>query len=413
MQRRTLIKAAALGAGAVAAGAARSFAQPAIAFDSDDWVPARAVPTILVGCGRQGRTILTELADLGAATIVAICDPVLSRRRSALRRAPGAAEYDDLEAALAAHPDAEVVIVATSSHRHADPVVMALENQLAVYCEAPLATTEADLQRILAAEKNSFAALHVGMQGRTNPLYAHARDFLRSGAIRDLVSFDAVHHDKQSWTAPARDPKDAEALNWRLDPALSLGLAGEWGVHQFDVFHWFLSEYPTAVRGRGSIQLHKDGREVFDTVHLELEYPGERLLTWEGTLCNSFGKRAEVFCGTAGTIRLAQDAGWLFKESDAPTLGFEVYAGREHFHDEEGITLVVDATKLAAQERLKEGVGLQRSPLTFALESFYKGLEAGTDVEVSGEEGARAVRVAMAACQAVRSGERIEIDVGD
>lgn len=413
MQRRTLIKAAALATGALASPAA--FARPAFALEDEDaWVPARKVKTVVVGCGKQGRAILTELGQLAggaAADVVAICDPVTTRKRGGQRKAPDAAVYDDLAAALEAHPDVEAVVVATPSHRHAEVVVPALEASLAVYCEAPMATTEEDLTAILEAEAASFGRLHVGLQGRSNPLYAHARDFYRSGAIRDLVSLSAQHHEKTGWFAPSRDPKDHDALNWRLDPKVSLGLPGEWAVHQLDVAHWFTGMYPTHVRAAGSTQLH-DEDPVPDTVHLEFEFEGDRRLTWQGTRANSFGKVAEVFCGTVGTIRLAQDAGWLFKEADAPTLGFEVYAGREAFHDEEGITLVVDATKLAAQERLKEGVGLKRTPLSFALEAFCRGALEGGDPPCTGTEGARAARVAMAAHRALVSGEREAIDVG-
>ena len=412
MQRRTLIKAAALATGAIAAPG--SFAAPAYTLEDEEaWVPARKVPTCVVGCGRQGRAILAELASLSggaAAEVVAICDPVASRKRGGQRKAPGAAVFDDLTAALTAHPEIEAVVVATPSHLHAPVAIEALDRSLAVYVEAPLATTEEDLTAILEAEGQSFGRLHVGLQGRSNPLYAHARNFYRSGAIRDLVGMSAGHREKKSWYAPSQDPTFYDALNWRTNPEVSLGLAGEWAVHQLDVVHWFTGQYPTAVRGSGSTQLHDD-EDVFDTVQLEFEFEGGRRLMWDGTRANSFGKRTEVFRGTAGTIRLAQDAGWLFKESDAPTLGFEVYAGREHFHDEEGITLVVDATKLAAQERLKEGVGLRRTPLSFALEAFYLGILDGAAAPCSGAEAARAARVAMAACQAVRTGERVPIDV--
>ena len=48
-----------------------------------------------------------------------------------------------------------------------------------------------------------------------------------------------------------------------------------------------------------------------------------------------------------GTIKMAETFGWLFKEADAPTQGWEVYASREKFHSEEGITLIADASQNA------------------------------------------------------------------
>jgi predicted dehydrogenase len=281
---------------------------------------------------------------------------------------------------------------------------------LAIYCEAPMATTAADLKAIQEAVTKAGVAFTCGLHGRSNPLYAHARNFVRSGAIQDFVGFRGQHHEKTSWYSPAVDPKDEKALNWRLDPELSLGLAGELGVHQFDVFHWYTGQYPLAVRGDGSIQLHKDGRQVHDTVHLDMEFPDDRRLRYDATIANSFQKRFEMFHGTAGAVKMAQQAGWLFKESDAPTIGFEVYAGRQQFHDEEGITLVADATKLAAQERIKNGVSLQEPPLRYSLSSFLASVQDGTETHCDVNEGARASHVAIASAEAVRTGERVEID---
>jgi hypothetical protein len=34
----------------------------------------------------------------------------------------------------------------------------------------------------------------------------------------------------------------------------------------------------------------------------------------------------------------------MFKEADAPTQGWEVYANRQQFHNDEGITLIAGAT---------------------------------------------------------------------
>ena len=76
----------------------------------------------------------------------------------------------------------------------------------------------------------------------------------------------AQYHKKTSLRVPSRSGQDDAALNWKLDPAVSLGLAGEFGTHQFDVFHWYTGKYPTSISGSGSIRLHDDGREIDDTI---------------------------------------------------------------------------------------------------------------------------------------------------
>ena len=87
-----------------------------------------------------------------------------------------------------------------------------------------------------------------------------------------------------------------------------------------------------------------------------------------------------------------------------------MYANREQFHDEQGITLIADATKLAAQDKLKEGVGLPHPPLYYALVDFLKSVSEGAPVVCSAEEGLRAASVAIHAARAIASSETVTID---
>ena len=74
---------------------------------------------------------------------------------------------------------------------------------------------------------------------------------------------------------------------------------------------------------------------------------------------------------------MAWSHGWMFKEADAPTQGWEVYANRQQFHNDEGITLIADATKLASQGKLKQGVGLPHDSLYYSLFDFLKAISEG------------------------------------
>ncbi len=392
----------------LAGGAAASAITPRFLWAAPPLRLEEPLTAAVLGAGRQGRAILSELSKIDGLQIVAVCDPKESRRRSGLRRARGAEGFSDHRAALDKKPD--LAFVATPSHLHKTVAGDALAADCHVYCEAPLATTVADCQALASAARESTRVFHTGMLGRTNPIYKLARSFVRGGAIRDITGLRAQHNRKTSWRAPANTPAEEAALNWRLDPTVSIGLEGEWGTHQFDVAHWFLGAYPTAVSGNGSIQMHRDGREVFDTVTLELAFPGERRLTYGATLANSFEDTYELFQGTMGTVKLAHTAGWLFKEADAATQGWEVYANRQHFHNEAGITLIADATKLAAQDKLKDGVGLPSPPLFYGLESFLKSVSEDAPVTCSADEGLRAAVVGIKAHEAVTSGTTVAID---
>jgi predicted dehydrogenase len=374
---------------------------------------ADGLEVALVGCGRQGRAILGELSKIEGLKVTALCDVFESRIAAAKRRAGEVPSFRTHKELLAGAPKIGAWIVATPTHQHREIVADALAAGKHVYCEAPIASTIEDARAIAQAARGAKSVFQAGLLARSNPVYALAHSFAKSGAIRDVVAARAQYHKKTSWRASASNPDEEKALNWALDPQVSLGLLGEFGTHSFDVAHWFLNAYPLAVRAQGSLQLHKDGREVPDTVSCELEFPGERVLHYSATLANSFEGNCEVFAGSMGTIKLSQNAGWLFKEADAPTQGWEVYANRQQFHEEQGITLIADATKLAKLGKLKEGIGLPNPPLYYGLADFVKSIVEQKPVACGADEGLRASVVAIRAHEALQSRERVEIRAAD
>ncbi len=368
---------------------------------------SRAVGVGLIGVGRQGRAILTELERLPDVTVAAVCDLSPSRLRIAGERAPAAlatAEYRQvLERA-----DLQAVLVATPTHLHRAIVEDAVAAGKHVYCEAPVAHTVEDA-RALGALAPAGLVVAAGFGARANPLYQRARTMMGSDAMREPVALTAQWHRKTSWRFPAPDPGTARQTNWRLDPAVTTGLAGEVGSHQFDVARWFLGAMPVTVRGGGSLRHHRDGRELFDTVHADLVWPDGVTLRWQATLANSFGGAFEVIQGVTGAMKLADQHGWLFKEADAPTQGWEVYAARQQFYDDEGIVLRADATKLAAQGQLQAGEGLPFTTLYYGLADFFQAVTEGTPVACPIAEGAASTILGILAHRAIVSGEPVPV----
>ena len=360
--------------------------------------------TGVVGAGRRGRAILAELAKLPAAQVVAIADPDERRVKAGLRRAEGAQAFSSVEDMISGTVGLQAVIVATPTHLHRSPAEAALAAGLHVYCEAPMCSTLKDAEALVAASAAGKGTFAVGLEARTNPIYNLARSFVRAGALRETIALRGQWHKKTSWRFGT-----SEAHNWRLDPAASMGLPGEEGSHQFDVFAWYLKKKPLRVRGVGSVRFHQDGRTVPDTVQLEMEYEDGLLLLWDASLASSFEGRHELFRGSHATVKMAEGFGWMFKEADAPTQGWEVYASRQRFHNDEGITLIADATKLAKQGKLKEGIGLPHPSVHYALESFLSAAQSGKPPAAGASEGLSAVAAGVAANQALATDGWVEV----
>lgn len=394
-----------------AAGSAAAFAiVPTVLGASVPWTNNEALRIGVVGAGRQGRAALGELTKIAGVTVTSICDTDDRRLGSGLRRVSGAKGYATVDEMLKSGT-VDAVVIATPTHTHRQVSEKVMNAGKHVYCECPLAHTKADCSAIAQAARSSGVVAAGGFQGRANPVYQLARGFFKSDSVRDAVAFRAQNREKTSWISPAREADRYKALNWKLDPEVSLGLAGELGAQQFDVFHWYTDRYPTRVTGMGSVRAWKDGRTVADTISLNLGFDDGTVLQYGATIGNSYEGTGEYFYGTNAAIKLTWSHGWMFKESDAPTQGWEVYANRQQFHNDEGITLIAGATQLAEQGKLKDGVGLPYSSLYYALADWINAIDSSGTPACTMDEAARATAVGIAANQAVVTGESIDIDL--
>ena len=372
--------------------------------------PGPPVNVGVVGLGAWGREILATLSRLDSAAVTAICDtyePYLGKGREIAPRAALLADYRR----LLDSPAVEAVVVATPSHLHRDIALQAIQAGKHVYCEAPLASTVDDARAIAMAGRGmAKLTFQAGLQGRSNALYRHVSQFVRSGVLGRPVSVAAQWNKKQSWRRPAPTPARESEMNWRLSNRTSAGLLGEVGIHQLDLISWYLKSLPTAVMGFSSIAGWNDGRDVPDTVNCILDYPDGVRASFASTLANSFSDSYTLFQGTNSSLMMREKRGWMVKEADSPLLGWEVYARKEAINNETGICMVADATKLleAGKEPGKEGpLEPVRDALYRALEDFTRCIREGSRPACGATEGYQAAVVAIVANEASRSGTRI------
>jgi hypothetical protein len=98
----------------------------------------------------------------------------------------------------------------------------------------------------------------------------------------------------------------------------------------------------------------------------------------------------------------------MFKEVDAPLLGWEVYARKDDMLSDSGIALVANATKILAQgKKPAEAASETDSPVKYALEKFIEHVNEGTKPTGGWQEGFEATVTAIKANEAVATGSKI------
>lgn len=390
----------------------------------DDTPPGPPVKCGVIGLGRQGREILASLAKIPVMPIVAICDtytaPAYIKRSQDI--APEAKFYDDYQKLLA-DPAVQAVFIATPSHKHKQIAIDAIAAGKHVYCEAPLGSSLDDAKAIAVAGAASKAVFQAGLQSRANAQNLHVLEFVRSSALGTVLQARGQSHRKLSWRQPAASPEREKEVNWRLLKETSSGLPGEIGVHQFDVATWFLKALPLSVTGFGSVNFWKqDGMEVPDTIQCVLEYPNNVRYIYDATLGNSYEADphddfADVFMGSDCAILLRDQRAWMFKETDAPMLGWEVYARKDDLKVGPakygtGIALVANASKQLALGKDPGTVGtdVTKTSLYQAILAFLNSVHTGAKPGADALTGYQASVVAQKVHEATMTASKITFD---
>ena len=366
----------------------------------------------LIGVGPWGRELLTHIGRVKALSLVAVCDhypPFLKRAQDAAPRAQALADYKS----VLDSKDVEAVIIATPSHTHKEIALAALQAGKHVYCEAPLASSVEDARAIAQAARAAGTLVFAsGLQGRSNALQTHVWNFVKSGVLGQVALVKGQWNRKDSWRRPTPTPEREKVVNWRLAKATSAGIPGEIGVHHFDLFSSYVDALPTAVIGSGTIVAWNDGREVPDTVNCVFEYGKTVRAIYSATLASSFGGSHATFQGDNSSLLIREKRAWLFKEADSALLGWEVYARKENVHDDVGIALVADATKIlaAGKEPGKDGpIEPEQEALYLALDNFAWAVRGKAPVNAGPLEGLQATVTAIKAHEATLAGGRLEL----
>ena len=411
LSRRNFLKKSSFGtlAGALAAGERIPIDLPL----TEDRGPVDdPIPCAVIGFGEWGREISKAIEDLEDTQLSVICDHFPLMLRRAQRAHPSAQREADYRTVLD-NPEIKAVFIATPTHLHKEIVLASLEAGKHVYCEAPLAHTVDDAKAIaMAANQYPDQVFQAGLLFRTEPQYRSVFGFVRSGALGRPAMTRSQWHYKDSWRRTSSSSQRANDLNWRLDNDLSLGLIGEVGIQQIDTSIWMLGQLPSSVSGFGAIAFWDDGREVHDTIQSIFRFPAGQHMMYDATLVSGFDAKYDLLFGSDSTIILRDEKAWMFKEVDAPMLGWEVYARKDRFYKETGIALLANATKLEAlsQSPTDEDPN-KKDPIWHAVKAFADNLNYGPfEPVVNSQRAFEATVVAIKANEAVKNGTTIQFE---
>jgi predicted dehydrogenase len=228
----------------------------------------------IVGCGGMGAGHADHVVDNGH-DVVAGAD-VDAGARERFGDEYDAATYADWEAMYDA-ADLDATIVTTPNAFHEPAAVAALDRDIHVEVEKPLADDLESAERVAAAARDSAAFAVLALNNRyTFPVETFA-------AYRDAGHFGDVNHVEANWVR--RRSASPGPTGWFRDPELAGGGALiDIGVHVLDLALYML-DFPEVeeVSGvaRSDFLSRDDGDPVDDSVSAFVRCAGDRTISLE------------------------------------------------------------------------------------------------------------------------------------
>lgn len=324
----------------------------------------------LLGAGRIGKVHAKAIAATADARLVAVADAVDAAAQSLA--AEHAAAVHSIDGIVGAD-DIDAVFITSPTDTHADLIVASAQAGKAIFCEKPIDLSRHRVRDSLAVVERTGATLMVGFNRRFDPNFRAVRRQIDGGMIGDVEMVTIISRDP--------GPPPLEYL------ARSGGLLRDMTIHDFDMARFLLGEEPSEVSALGSVLVDPAiaGVPDIDSVAVTLRTPS-------GKLCQISNSRRAVYG----------------------------YDQRIEVHGSAGMARAENMYESTAEVATADGY--HRPPLmNFFLErympaylaevaAFVHAVTTGTPPSPTGIDGLRALVLADAAVESLRTGRSVAVD---
>ncbi len=324
----------------------------------------------LFGAGRIGKMHADNLALNADAELVSVYDVVAEAARAVAEK-HGARADATVDAVLS--DDVDAVLIASSTDTHVDLITAAAEAGKAILCEKPI---DLDIDRVNKCQADIAdckVPIQIAFNRRYDPTHRAVHDAVRAGEIGDVYQVIIT----------SRDPELAPMSYLQV----SGGLYRDMMIHDFDLARFLLGEEPVEVMAMGSVLVEPELETINDVD------------TAMVMMRTASGKQCHINC--------SRNAAYGYDQR------LEVFGsnGMVQSHNRRATTV----------ERYTKGATAQRDPLLYffidrypeayvdELNDFIDAVANKREPSVTFEDGRRALLLADAANESLRSGAVVRV----
>jgi UDP-N-acetylglucosamine 3-dehydrogenase len=308
----------------------------------------------VIGTGFWGKNHARVYKELENTNLIAICD-INSERAKTIAEQYGVKTYTDSTKMLK-NPDIQAVSVCTWSTKLAEEAQKCLHADKHVLVEKPMATDTKQAQMLIDIAKANGLCLSVGFLMRFIPGLGQIKQAVESKKIGELVS--AIAKRVTQWPERIGD----------------VGIVKDTAIHDIDVMRFISGEEPVSVYAKVGNMRH---RQFEDYAQIMLAYENGKTAFIESNWLTPYKIRSLNVTGSEAIMRLDYNSQELWIDN-----AIETVQPRNPFEE----------------------------PLKVELENFAKCIVEKKTPMITGEDGYKALEIALAAMKSSAKGTVIKID---
>jgi inositol 2-dehydrogenase len=327
----------------------------------------------VLGVGEMGKRHAENLRRLvPGADLVAVADVAADRAKLVAEELEIGRSFGSLEAMLECK-EIQAVLIATPDKFHAEGVIQAAKAGKDILCEKPIALNLADAHAALAAVSKAGVRLQVGFMRRYDPAYAAAMKRVEAGEIGTPLIFKSVGRDK--------DQPPMAAYQSGVNGMILYNNT----IHDFDLARWMMSDEVSEVHSYTTVAIRPEvaqyGDVVASSVNLQYRSGGIGNIESYVQAVYAYDVRTEIL-GSKGAVFVGsiQQTPAVFLSANGST-----HPLADHF-----LTRFADAYLAEVRD-------------------FIQSLLRDKPVKVTGDDGLKALAIAVAAENSHKQGKPMKV----
>ena len=339
---------------------------------SGGWQPAagRELRIGLAGLGSMGRNHLRILASRADIRLAAIADPVADALASAVATS-GAQAFDE-PLAMIAEAELDALVIAAPTTSHVPLALAAIQRNIAVLVEKPLAESAEEGERIVIAARERGVPVQVGHVERFNPAVLELGRLIKDGWLSSIYSIAS----RRAGPFP--------------DRIRDVGVTIDLATHDADILSWIAGERPSRVYAETAQRIHASHEDLlFGLLHFPSGATGMLDVNW----LTPAKRRQLVVVGEEGMFELDYLTQRLTFTRATDTTNPRLIGGYAP-------TFEGDVAELPV---------ISGEPLAAEIEAFLRIVREGGRPLVDAEDGLWAVAIATSLLTAAATGRAVDL----